>query len=195
MVEGSDPFSPSSSSSQAECRTRREMPIGSRFDRCRRLILLGAKRTSLLNIGQSLAALPAEVEKPLSHRERHMQERLKSPRSRRPTPGCLIQGGRDVCPLFGVRRPLPTRALLRCHCSQGGSSPIAEVLDFAVTSRATREARDSWFSQAQLAKLIGVNLRTLQDREPQRTRPTGAALGLLKIVATDPRAALKALRP
>jgi putative transcriptional regulator len=48
-------------------------------------------------------------------------------------------------------------------------------------------------SQAQLAKLIGVNLRTLQNWEQQRTRPTGAARALLKIVASNPKAALEAL--
>ena len=57
--------------------------------------------------------------------------------------------------------------------------------------RAIREAAD--ISQAQFARLIGVNLRTLQNWEQQRTRPTGAARALLKIVASDPKAALEAL--
>jgi putative transcriptional regulator len=57
--------------------------------------------------------------------------------------------------------------------------------------RAIREAAK--ISQAQFAKLIGVNLRTLQNWEQQRTRPTGAARALLEIVASDPRAALEAL--
>jgi putative transcriptional regulator len=48
-------------------------------------------------------------------------------------------------------------------------------------------------SQAQFAKLIGVNLRTLQNWEQRRTRPTGPALALLKIVASDPRSAIEAL--
>ncbi len=43
-------------------------------------------------------------------------------------------------------------------------------------------------SQSQFAKLIGVNLRTLQNWEQQRTQPTGPARALLKIVASDPRA-------
>ena len=47
--------------------------------------------------------------------------------------------------------------------------------------RAIREAAN--ISQAQFAKLIGVNLRTLQNWEQQRTRPTGAAPALLTIVA------------
>jgi putative transcriptional regulator len=57
--------------------------------------------------------------------------------------------------------------------------------------RAIREAAK--ISQAQFARLIGVNLRTLQNWEQQRTRPTGAARALLKIVASDPQAALEAL--
>src|SRR5215510_274318 len=48
-------------------------------------------------------------------------------------------------------------------------------------------------SQAQFAKLIGVYLRTLQNWEQGRTRPTGPALALLKIVASNPRFAIEAL--
>ena len=48
-------------------------------------------------------------------------------------------------------------------------------------------------SQAQFAKLIGVNLRTLQNWEQGRTQPTGPALALLKIVASNPRWAIEAL--
>jgi putative transcriptional regulator len=56
---------------------------------------------------------------------------------------------------------------------------------------AIREAAQ--LSQSQFAKLIGVNLRTLQNWEQQRTRPTGPARALLKIVASDPKSAMKAL--
>ena len=48
-------------------------------------------------------------------------------------------------------------------------------------------------SQAQFAKLIGVNLRTLQNWEQGRTRPTGPALALLKIVSFNPKSAIEAL--
>jgi putative transcriptional regulator len=48
-------------------------------------------------------------------------------------------------------------------------------------------------SQALFAKLIGVNLRTLQNWEQGRTRPTGPALALLKIVASNPKSAIEAL--
>ena len=52
--------------------------------------------------------------------------------------------------------------------------------------RTIREAAQ--ISQSQFAKLIGVNLRTLQNWEQQRTQPTGPAKALLKIVASNPKA-------
>ena len=52
--------------------------------------------------------------------------------------------------------------------------------------RVIREAAQ--VSQSQFAKLIGVNLRTLQNWEQHRTRPTGPARALLKIVASSPQA-------
>ena len=57
--------------------------------------------------------------------------------------------------------------------------------------RAIRKAAE--ISQSQFAKLIGVNLRTLQNWEQHRTRPTGPARALLKIVASNPKSALEAL--
>ena len=57
--------------------------------------------------------------------------------------------------------------------------------------RAIREAAK--ISQSNFAKLIGVNLRTLQNWEQRRTRPTGPARALLKIVASDPKSAVEAL--
>lgn len=57
--------------------------------------------------------------------------------------------------------------------------------------RAIREAAS--ISQSQFARLIGVNLRTLQNWEQHRTRPTGPARVLLKIVANDPKAVVDAI--
>jgi putative transcriptional regulator len=48
-------------------------------------------------------------------------------------------------------------------------------------------------TQGQFAALIGVNVRTLQNWEQDRTRPTGSAQALLKIVSYNPRVALAAL--
>ena len=52
--------------------------------------------------------------------------------------------------------------------------------------RTIREAAQ--ISQSRFAKLIGVNLRTLQNWEQQRTQPTGPTRALLKIVASNPKA-------
>ena len=57
--------------------------------------------------------------------------------------------------------------------------------------RAIREAAK--IIQTQFAKLIGVNVRTLQNWEQNRTRPAGPARALLKIVASNPKAAIEAL--
>lgn len=56
---------------------------------------------------------------------------------------------------------------------------------------AIREAAQ--LSQSQFARLIGVNLRTLQNWEQHRTKPTGPARALLKIVASNPKSAIEAL--
>ncbi|MBL8310283.1 MAG: helix-turn-helix domain-containing protein [Burkholderiales bacterium] len=66
---------------------------------------------------------------------------------------------------------------------------VSEVVEPDV--RAIREAAS--ISQAQFAKLIGVNLRTLQNWEQHRTRPTGPARVLLKIVSNNPKAAVEAI--
>ena len=57
--------------------------------------------------------------------------------------------------------------------------------------KAIREAAN--VSQSEFARLIGINLRTLQNWEQRRSRPTGPARALLKIVASDPESAIKAL--
>ena len=81
---------------------------------------------------------------------------------------------------------------------------VAAEVWFGVGPKATRTARldepdvrsireAATISQAKFAMLIGVNLRTLQNWEQQRTRPTGPARALLKIVASDPKSAIEAL--
>jgi putative transcriptional regulator len=57
--------------------------------------------------------------------------------------------------------------------------------------RAIREVAK--ISQSQFARLIGVSVRTLQNWEQHRTRPSGPARALLKIVASDPKSAIEAL--
>ena len=48
-------------------------------------------------------------------------------------------------------------------------------------------------SQAEFASLIRVNVRTLQNWEQRRRRPTGPASALLQLVANAPETALRAL--
>ncbi len=48
-------------------------------------------------------------------------------------------------------------------------------------------------SQSRFARIIGVSKRTLENWEQGRRRPTGPARALLKIVESDPDAALRAL--
>jgi putative transcriptional regulator len=63
----------------------------------------------------------------------------------------------------------------------------AKVIEMpAPDVRTIREAAK--ISQSQFARLIGVNLRTLQNWEQHRTQPTGPAKALLKIVASNPKA-------
>ena len=57
--------------------------------------------------------------------------------------------------------------------------------------KALREA--AAVSQAEFARLIGVSKRTLENWEQKRTTPSGPARALLKIVATNPKAAIAAL--
>jgi putative transcriptional regulator len=57
--------------------------------------------------------------------------------------------------------------------------------------KAIREAAK--VSQSDFARLIGINLRTLQNWEQHRSRPTGPARALLKIVASNPKSAIRAL--
>ena len=74
----------------------------------------------------------------------------------------------------------------------GKPVPGIRVIEIAEPDvSAIREAAQ--LSQSQFAQLIGVNLRTLQNWEQHRTRPTGPARALLKIVASNPKSAMKAL--
>lgn len=67
--------------------------------------------------------------------------------------------------------------------------PVRGARTSAVASPDVKLIREAAkISQSQFARLIGVNLRTLQNWEQRRTTPTGPARALLKIVASDPRA-------
>lgn len=48
-------------------------------------------------------------------------------------------------------------------------------------------------SQSEFARLIGVSVKTLQNWEQKRRRPTGPAAALLSIIEHDPVLAMKAI--
>jgi putative transcriptional regulator len=48
-------------------------------------------------------------------------------------------------------------------------------------------------SQSEFAQLIGVSVKTLQNWEQDRRRPTGPAAALLSIIERDPALAVKAI--
>ena len=49
------------------------------------------------------------------------------------------------------------------------------------------------FSQSRFARLIGVNVRTLQNWEQGHRHPTGPARVLLRLVAADPASVMRTL--
>ena len=59
--------------------------------------------------------------------------------------------------------------------------------------QARKIRRAAGLSQSEFAELIGVPIKTLQNWEQERTFPTGPARALLRILAADPKAAIKAL--
>lgn len=87
----------------------------------------------------------------------------------------LVKGVREM------KRHMAGKAVRGAHTTQMDEPDV----------RAIREAAK--ISQSQFAELIGVNLRTLQNWEQRRTRPTGPARALLKIVASNPKSAIEAL--
>jgi putative transcriptional regulator len=64
---------------------------------------------------------------------------------------------------------------------------------FQIEASGVRAIRErTTLSQSEFANLIGVSLKTLQNWEQDRRRPTGAAVALLRI-AYQPRLAAKAI--
>jgi len=59
-----------------------------------------------------------------------------------------------------------------------------EVIPAGASAQVARAG--TGLSQAQFARLIGVSLRTLQEWEQGRKRPSGPASALLRIVASNP---------
>jgi putative transcriptional regulator len=74
---------------------------------------------------------------------------------------------------------------------RGEKKPSQHVVIGASGVRTIRERTK--LSQSEFARLIGVSVKTLQNWEQDRRRPTGPAAALLKIIAHEPQLAVKAI--
>ena len=74
---------------------------------------------------------------------------------------------------------------------KGQRKPSRRFAVGAVGVRAIREKTN--LSQAEFARLIGVSIKTLQNWEQDRRRPTGPAAALLRIIEHEPSVALRAI--
>ena len=74
---------------------------------------------------------------------------------------------------------------------RGQRKPSRSFVVEASGVRAIRERTS--LSQSEFATLIGVSVKTLQNWEQDRRRPTGPAAALLQIIAHEPHLALEAI--
>jgi putative transcriptional regulator len=74
---------------------------------------------------------------------------------------------------------------------RGRHKPSRRIVIHASGVRTIRERTS--LSQAEFAQLIGVSVKTLQNWEQDRRRPTGPAAALLSIIEHDPSMAVKAI--
>lgn len=65
---------------------------------------------------------------------------------------------------------------------------------FTVGSPEVKAVREKTsLSQSEFARLIGVSVKTLQNWEQDRRRPTGPAVALLRIIGQEPKLAIEAI--
>ncbi|WP_321477438.1 NadS family protein [uncultured Paludibaculum sp.] len=74
---------------------------------------------------------------------------------------------------------------------RGQTQPSRRFVVEAADVRAIRERTK--LSQSEFADLIGVSVKTLQNWEQDRRRPTGPAAALLRIIAQEPKLAIQAI--
>lgn len=74
---------------------------------------------------------------------------------------------------------------------RGEQKPSRRTVIDAAGVRVIRERTS--LSQSEFATLIGVSIKTLQNWEQDRRRPTGPAAALLQIIAHEPQLAIKAI--
>jgi putative transcriptional regulator len=75
--------------------------------------------------------------------------------------------------------------------AKGEAAPSRAFTVEAPDVKAIRE--QTGLSQTEFARLLRVNLKTLQNWEQHRRTPTGAAAALLTVFEHEPEAALRAL--
>lgn len=74
---------------------------------------------------------------------------------------------------------------------RGEKEPSRSFVVEATGVRAIRERTS--LSQSAFARLIGVSVKTLQNWEQDRRRPTGPAAVLLRIIDREPELAVRAI--
>jgi putative transcriptional regulator len=74
---------------------------------------------------------------------------------------------------------------------RGRRNPSRRTTMHSASVRVIRERTS--LSQSEFADLIGVSVKTLQNWEQERRRPTGPAAALLSIINHDPALAVKAI--
>jgi putative transcriptional regulator len=74
---------------------------------------------------------------------------------------------------------------------RGRQKPSRRIVIRASGIRDLRERIS--LSQSEFAELIGVSVKTLQNWEQARRRPTGPAAALLSIIEHDPALAIRAI--
>ena len=74
---------------------------------------------------------------------------------------------------------------------RGSTKPSRRFVIGSAGVRAIREQTS--LSQSDFAQMIGVSVKTLQNWEQNRRRPTGPAAALLRIIAHEPGLAMKAI--
>src|SRR5687768_10311794 len=74
---------------------------------------------------------------------------------------------------------------------RGQKKPSRRIVIGSSGIRAIRERTS--LSQSEFAHLIGVSVKTLQNWEQDRRRPTGPAAALLRIIAHEPALAVRAI--
>ena len=74
---------------------------------------------------------------------------------------------------------------------RGQKGPSRRFVVDAAGVRAVRKRTS--LSQSEFADLIGVSVKTLQNWEQDRRRPTGPAAVLLRIIDREPRLAVSAI--